>query len=111
MDNIKTTFRENCKDVKFFVFINCGGTLDIVELLEPEEEIIFFILDSHRPTDLCNIYSEKQIRLLWKHEEDGDVPAFEDVFSDDDDDDDNDDSDDDDHREKENEEDVMILKI
>lgn len=83
VDDLKNAFRENCEDVKFFVLINCGGSLDIVELLEPEEEITFFVLDSHRPTDLCNIYSERQIQLLWKHEDDNDVPAFEDVFSDD----------------------------
>lgn len=69
--------------MKYFVLLNCGGTLDIVELLEPDEDITFFVLDSHRPTDLCNIYSERQIQLLWKHEDDSDVPAFEDVFSDD----------------------------
>lgn len=87
VEDLKITFRENCNDVKYFVLINCGGTLDIVELLEPEEEITFFVLDSHRPTDLCNIYSERQIQLLWKHEDDSDVPAFEDVFSDDEEDD------------------------
>lgn len=83
VDDLKGSFRENCDDVKFFVLINCGGGLDIVELLEPEEDITFFVLDSHRPTDLCNIYSERQIRLLWKHDDDNDVPTFEDVFSDD----------------------------
>lgn len=83
VEDLKIAFQENANDVKYFVLINCGGTLDIVELLEPEEEIVFFVLDSHRPTDLCNIYSESQIRLLWRHEDDGDVPGFEDVFSDD----------------------------
>lgn len=80
IEDLKISYRENSEDVKYFVFINCGGTIDIVEILEPEEEIVFFVLDSHRPTDLCNIYSSGQIRLLWEAEEDREVPAFHDIF-------------------------------
>jgi len=47
--------------VKYVVLINCGGTLDIIEILEPEEGITFFVVDSHRPTDICNIYSSSQV--------------------------------------------------
>lgn len=43
------------------MLINCGGTLDIIELLEPDEDITFYIVDSHRPTDICNIYSSSQV--------------------------------------------------
>lgn len=50
--------------VKFVVLVNCGGTVDIVELLEPEESVIFFLLDSHRPTDLCNVFSSSQVNKL-----------------------------------------------
>lgn len=82
LEDLKNAFREHREDVKYFVLINCGGTIDIIELLEPDEDIVFFVLDAHRPTDLCNIYSESQIRLLWSREDDNDVPSFEDVFSD-----------------------------
>lgn len=82
--DLKTAYRENCEDVKYFVLINCAGTIDIVETLDPEEDVIFFVLDSHRPTDLCNIYSNGQIRLLWDAEEDGDIPDFHAVFREDD---------------------------
>jgi len=47
--------------IHYVVFINCAGTHDIVELLSPEEQHVFFIIDSHRPTDLCNIYSSSQV--------------------------------------------------
>lgn len=47
--------------MKYVVLINCGGTLDIIEILEPEENITFFVVDSHRPTDICNIYSSSQV--------------------------------------------------
>lgn len=63
--------------------INCGGTLDLVELLQPDESVVFFILDSHRPYDLCNIYSESQIRILGKPDEDNEIPEYNDIFRDD----------------------------
>ena len=31
--------------VKYVLLINCGGTLDLVDILQPEPEIVFFILD------------------------------------------------------------------
>lgn len=83
VEDFKRAFEENCKDVKYFVLINCGGTIDIVDVLEPEEDIVFFVLDSHRPTDLCNIYSNGQIRLLRNGEENAQVPDFHDIFRED----------------------------
>ncbi|KAL3270828.1 hypothetical protein HHI36_021347 [Cryptolaemus montrouzieri] len=80
IEDFKTAFRENSEDVKYFVLINCGGTIDIVEVLEPAEDIIFYVLDSHRPIDLCNIYSNDQIRILSPPEEDAEVPKFDSVF-------------------------------
>ena len=56
--------------VKYVVMINCGGTLDVVEFLQPPDDVTVFIADSHRPTDVCNIYSDGQIQLLMKQEED-----------------------------------------
>ncbi|KAL1502492.1 hypothetical protein ABEB36_007627 [Hypothenemus hampei] len=81
-EEIKSAFNENCEDVKYFVLINCGGTIDIAEELQAQDEIIFFILDSHRPIDLCNIYSTEQVRLLSGPEEDAEVPEFDDIFRD-----------------------------
>ncbi|XP_066257697.1 cell division control protein 45 homolog [Euwallacea similis] len=79
-EDIKQAFLENSEDVKYFVLINCGGTIDIAEELNAEDDIVFFILDSHRPIDLCNIYSSEQVRLLSGEEEEALVPAFYDVF-------------------------------
>lgn len=80
-------------------------------MLEPEEHVIFFVADSHRPTDVCNVYSSSQvctfatlqfsflqislilshisqIRVLCKATPEEEVPNFEDIFKDDDDEDD-----------------------
>lgn len=80
IQDLKTAYKENCKEVNYFVLINCGGTIDLVEELEPEENIVFFVLDSHRPLDLCNIYSNGQVRLLSPHEDDSLIPDFKDIF-------------------------------
>lgn len=45
------------------ILINCGGTFDLVETLEPSEEKIFFVADSHRPYDVCNIFNDGQVEL------------------------------------------------
>jgi cell division control protein 45 len=59
--SLKRTFDKNKDDCNIFLFINCGGCLDLVELLAPEDNILFFVCDSHRPLDLCNIYSDSQV--------------------------------------------------
>jgi len=84
------------------VLINCGGSLDIIDILEPEEDITFFVIDSHRPTDICNVYSSSQvtittlcqlnsfipiffifqIRILATPEEDEKIPEYDDIFID-----------------------------
>lgn len=59
--SLKRTFDDNKNDCSIFLFVNCGGCLDLVELLSPEDNILFFVCDSHRPLDLCNIYSDSQV--------------------------------------------------
>ncbi|KAJ8889135.1 hypothetical protein PR048_008629 [Dryococelus australis] len=70
-------------EVKYVVFINCGGTIDIVEALQPVDDVVLFVVDSHRPTDVCNIYNSEQVRLLGRPENDESIPSFEDLFRDD----------------------------
>lgn len=82
LEDLRRAYNENYEDVKYFILINCGGTIDIVDELDPQEDIIFFILDSHRPIDVCNIYSTEQIRLLTGPEGDISVPEFIDLFKD-----------------------------
>ncbi|KZC14878.1 PREDICTED: cell division control protein 45 homolog [Dufourea novaeangliae] len=83
-------FEENCEEIKNVILINCGGTLDLVELLQPAESVIFYVIDNHRPYDLCNIYSEHQVRILGKPDEDDEIPEYNEVFRDDSSDEDED---------------------
>lgn len=48
---------------KYHVLINCGANLDLLEALQPDEDAVFFICDSHRPVDVINVYNDTQVCL------------------------------------------------
>lgn len=48
---------------QYFVLINCGANVDLLETLQPEEDSIFFICDTHRPVDVVNVYNDTQVGL------------------------------------------------
>ncbi len=66
------------------VLINCGATLDIIELLQPPEDAVFYIIDSLRPLEVRNVYNGIQIKIIVLQNELGieqkSVPEFEDIF-------------------------------
>ncbi|XP_049879458.1 cell division control protein 45 homolog [Pectinophora gossypiella] len=82
ISELKTAYEENCEEIKYVVLINCGGTIDLVDILQPEEDVVFFVLDSHKPTDVCNVYSDGQVRLVHRDNEEN-IPDFDDIFRDD----------------------------
>lgn len=63
---LQRAFNENKDDVKNVVLINCGACIDLVEVLQPEEDVTFFVCDSHRPLDICNVYSDSQVRYCTR---------------------------------------------
>lgn len=60
---LQRAYNDNKDDVKNVMLINCGVCMDIVDLLQPDEDVTFFICDSHRPMDVCNVYSDSQVRV------------------------------------------------
>lgn len=86
-------FNENKDDVKFVLLVNCGGCIDLVDLLQPEPDVVFFVCDSHRPYDICNVYSDQQICILGEMNPDEGIPDFDTCFQDSEDEDDDDDED------------------
>ncbi|KAJ9591491.1 hypothetical protein L9F63_001977, partial [Diploptera punctata] len=78
--DLQNAYEENSGEVKYVILVNCGGTIDIVEALQPEEDVVFFVVDSHKPTDVCNIYNNGQIKLLASSDDDEGVPDFEEIF-------------------------------
>ncbi|EMP40276.1 Cell division control protein 45 like protein, partial [Chelonia mydas] len=79
-----------CKILQFqyFVLINCGANVDLLEILQPEEDTFFFICDTHRPINVVNVYNETQIKLLVKQDDDLEIPAYDDIFRDEEEDED-----------------------
>ncbi len=47
--------------------INCGGCVNLLEFLEPEDRgARFYIIDSHRPLELDNIYDQEQVVVVMR---------------------------------------------
>ena len=79
-----SAYKNNIEGIKYCLLVNCGGTIDICEFLDPADEVIFFILDNHRPVDVTNIHNETQVRLLMKMDPEENVPEYDQIFRDDD---------------------------
>lgn len=50
-----------CGQIKSVVMIDCGATVDLAELLSLSPELIVYLLDSHRPYSLFNIFGNSQV--------------------------------------------------
>lgn len=54
---------------RHFVLINCGANVDLLEMLQPDDDTMFFICDTHRPVDVVNVYNDTQVTetygIVW----------------------------------------------
>ncbi|KAM9857745.1 cell division control protein 45 homolog [Aulostomus maculatus] len=82
--DLSTAFLEHKEQFQYFVLINCGANVDLLEMLQPDDDSIFFICDTHRPVDVVNVYNDTQIKLLIKQDDDLGVPSYDDIFRDED---------------------------
>lgn len=57
------------EELKSIVLINCGGIRDIERLLCPEPHMTTFIIDSHRPLHLSNVYADAKTVVLYLDED------------------------------------------
>ena len=85
--------------MKTVVLINCGGCINLLELLQPgndEDEddqsgaggtrghhgsVTFFVVDSRRPLELDNVYNQDQVHLLLREGEELELPDFDDIYA------------------------------
>ncbi|KAG1655059.1 Cell division control protein 45 [Nymphon striatum] len=80
-NDLTSAYSQQTDQIHHVILINCGATYDVLELFEPpNEEVVFFIVDNHRPVDVINIYSEKQVKLLMKPDSSENVPSFDQLF-------------------------------
>nr|XP_046204642.1 cell division control protein 45 homolog [Oncorhynchus gorbuscha] len=80
--DLGTAFLEHKEQFRCFVLINCGANVDLLETLQPEEDSIFFICDTHRPVDVVNVYNDTQVKMMIKQDDDLGVPSYDDIFRD-----------------------------
>ena len=66
------------------ILINCGACLDLIEILQPPEDSVIYLIDSMRPLEVRNVYNGVQIKIIVLQNELGieqkNVPEFEDIF-------------------------------
>uniref|UniRef100_G3TW23 Cell division cycle 45 n=1 Tax=Loxodonta africana TaxID=9785 RepID=G3TW23_LOXAF len=79
---LETAFLEHKEQFHCFILINCGANIDLLDILQPDEDTIFFVCDTHRPVNIVNVYNDTQIKLLIKQDDDLEVPAYDDIFRD-----------------------------
>ncbi|XP_036305433.1 cell division control protein 45 homolog [Pipistrellus kuhlii] len=79
---LETAFLEHKEQFRYFILINCGANIDLLDILQPDEDAIFFVCDTHRPVNVVNVYNDTQIKLLIKQDDDLEVPAYDDIFRD-----------------------------
>lgn len=79
---LETAFLEHKEQFHYFILINCGANVDLLDILQPDEDTVFFVCDTHRPVNVVNVYNDTQIKLLIKQDDDLEVPAYDDLFRD-----------------------------
>ncbi|XP_006768895.1 PREDICTED: cell division control protein 45 homolog [Myotis davidii] len=79
---LETAFLEHKEQFRYFILINCGANIDLLDILQPDDDAIFFVCDTHRPVNVVNVYNDTQIKLLIKQDDDLEVPAYDDIFRD-----------------------------
>lgn len=48
---------------RYFILINCGANIDLLDILQPDEDAIFFVCDTHRPVNVVNVYNDTQVTI------------------------------------------------
>nr|KAF6403183.1 cell division cycle 45 [Molossus molossus] len=79
---LETAFLEHKEQFRYFILINCGANIDLLDILQPDDDAIFFVCDTHRPVNVVNVYNDTQIKLLIKQDDDLEIPAYDDIFRD-----------------------------
>lgn len=97
-DDLQNAYLDHAEQIKHVVLINCGGNINILELLQPKEDVVFYVIDSHRPLDLDNVYNQDQIKILMKEGETLEIPDFDDIYASDDEFDDESDEEEEPHK-------------
>ncbi|KTW30903.1 DNA replication initiation factor CDC45 [Pneumocystis jirovecii RU7] len=67
--DINQTVVLNNENLKFLILLNCGALIDLYQYLTPQDHISVYVIDSHRPWNLDNAFSNSNIFVF----DDGDI--------------------------------------
>lgn len=68
------------EDVQNVVLLNCGGSVNLTSFLELQENVILYVIDSHRPYHLANVSSENlQVRIIDESNEHNEYPSDDEI--------------------------------
>ncbi|TPX34055.1 hypothetical protein SmJEL517_g03210 [Synchytrium microbalum] len=93
---------ENHEELRSIVMLNCGGLVDVNEFFTLSDSTMVYLVDSHRPINLSNLFSSPRIVVVKEQESDAEAAELQELqhaytVVEYDDDDDEDEDDDDDH--------------
>uniref|UniRef100_A0A8C6T8D9 CDC45 cell division cycle 45 homolog (S. cerevisiae) n=1 Tax=Neogobius melanostomus TaxID=47308 RepID=A0A8C6T8D9_9GOBI len=87
--DLGTAFLEHKEQFRYFVLINCGANVDLLEMLQPDDDMVFLSCLFMR---VCFFFFLPQVKLLIKQDDDLGVPSYDDIFRDEDEEEEGDDS-------------------
>lgn len=81
VENLLESFEEYRNSVDSIITINFGNLFNLPQLLKPAENLIFYVIDSHRPINVYNFYKNKQVKLfINRNEQDLNIPPKTKIF-------------------------------
>ena len=51
----------DCVQIRSIVLLNCGGIIDLREMLQLKQDVKCYVVDSHRPIHLSNVHGDEQV--------------------------------------------------
>ena len=67
--------------LKSIIMINVGGVIDIEEFFSPlPSQVKIFVIDSHRPLELANLFKSEQVVVLDDGEVDEDLGEVQEAY-------------------------------
>ena len=65
---------ESNNDIRTVILVNCGAIVNLANLLPWDRpELTCYVVDSHRPIHLANVYDKERVYVLHDEEEDMDA--------------------------------------
>lgn len=61
LNKIHRYTKRNNIQLRSIVMVNAGGTIDLLEILNVPKDVSIYVLDSHRPLNLHNLFTHEQV--------------------------------------------------